>query len=301
MKMHTINMSSIGRFAAAKCALLGLTTLSLLASAPRANAAVSIYSMMTTQGNTIGTVTYLAPDNDPTRIYMVMPNGTPNGVNALYDNNPIGVWYDRARQNWSIFNESGTAMPIGTGFNVWTPQAASNVYVHVATAANTVNGFTYLDNQWLNGNPNALAWVTQNYNPNGIGGTFNRHNVGLRYDIGAARWFIINQDQTPINLGASFNIVAEAGAQHPHYYVARSSSTQYWGRITINSVYSDNYPNAQIFVTPVYNPGGTISGVYNNHALIVRYDANIKKWYIENQDGVFFTPNAAFNVWVVSH
>lgn len=232
---------------------------------------------------------------------MVMPTGTPNGVSAINDNNPIGVRFDRLRDKWAVFNENGAAMPIGTGFNVWTPDAASNVYIHMATAANTPNGVTYLNNQWLNGWPNALVWVTQNFNPNSFSGTYNRSHVGVWYDNSVGRWAVFNEDGTAIAPGASFNIVAEAGEQYQHYYVAHASTTNYIPRITINSVYSNNYPNAQIFVTPVYNPGGTGFGVINNHALIVRYNASLKTWYIENQDGAFFAPYAAFNVWVVSH
>jgi hypothetical protein len=49
-------------------------------------------------------------------------------------------------------------------------------------------------------------------------------------------------------------------------------------------------------VTPNWNPGGTASGVYDNHPLGVYYVTSAHKWAIFNQDLVAMPVNAAFNV-----
>jgi hypothetical protein len=194
-------------------------------------------------------------------------------------------------------------MPAGTGFNVWSPQAASNVYTHTATVANTPAGqsYTYLDNIWLNANPNALIWVTQNWNPHGWGGVYNHHTVGVWYDYRVLRWAVFNEDLAAMPVGASFNIVAESGPNYPHHFQLFCSINNPQVALGINSVWSNNYPRAQIFVTPVYNPGGATYGVTNSSPVIVRYNASTGQWYLQNQDGSLLPRGAAFNIWVVSH
>jgi len=48
-------------------------------------------------------------------------------------------------------------MPISAAFNVYGRTPADNVYVHTATAANTVGDWTYIDNIYTNHNPYALC------------------------------------------------------------------------------------------------------------------------------------------------
>jgi hypothetical protein len=40
------------------------------------------------------------------------------GGSGKYNNHPIGVWYDRDRSKWAIFNQDRAAMPVGADFNV---------------------------------------------------------------------------------------------------------------------------------------------------------------------------------------
>src|SRR5690349_8828799 len=120
-RMRSNNLNCITRSLSARIALPCLAGLSLLAAAPKSNAAVAIYSMRTTAGNVSGNWVWVTPDPNPNQIYMVMPNGTPNGVAAINSNHPIGVWFSNASHNWGIFNQDLAAMTVGTGFNVWTP------------------------------------------------------------------------------------------------------------------------------------------------------------------------------------
>ena len=49
----------------------------------------------------------------------------------------------------------------------------------VQTAGNIIGNWTRIDDPVLNGNPNALCQVTQNWNPAGSAGTYNAHHRGV--------------------------------------------------------------------------------------------------------------------------
>ena len=80
------------------------------------------------------------------------------------------------------------------------------VFVHRATAENISVNSTYLDNPLTNGNPNAVLYVTQDWNPGGSGGTYNNHPIGVWYDAGRKKWAIFNQDRANMPNGAAFNV-----------------------------------------------------------------------------------------------
>ena len=69
-------------------------------------------------------------------------------------------------------------------------------FVHVATASNSAGDYDNHRSPLTNGNPNAILIVTPNWNPGGVGGTYNNHPVGVWYDGG--KWAIFNQDLTAI-------------------------------------------------------------------------------------------------------
>ena len=80
------------------------------------------------------------------------------------------------------------------------------VFVHRATPENISANSTYLDNPLTNNNPNVILYVTQNFNPEGEGGTYNGHPIGVWYDSDVQRWAIFNQDREPMPVGAAFNV-----------------------------------------------------------------------------------------------
>ncbi len=87
-----------------------------------------------------------------------------------------------------------------------------SVFVHRATPENISANSTYLDNPLINGNPNAVLYVTQNWNPGGReGGTYNDHPVGVWYDTNREKWAIFNQDRVAIPDGAAFNVLDSGG------------------------------------------------------------------------------------------
>ena len=97
----------------------------------------------------------------------------------------------------------GGSSPSGGG---GTGAAFDAVFVHQATPDNISDNSTYLDNPSTNGNPDAVLYVTQNWNPGGEGGTYNDHEIGVWYDGEAGQWAIFNQDQEGMTEGAAFNV-----------------------------------------------------------------------------------------------
>ena len=85
------------------------------------------------------------------------------------------------------------------------------VFVHRATAENISADNTYLDSDVINDNPDAILYVTPNWNPGGEGDTYNDHPVGVWYDEDAGRWAIFNQNREAMPEGAAFNVAVLEG------------------------------------------------------------------------------------------
>jgi hypothetical protein len=81
-----------------------------------------------------------------------------------------------------------------------------SAFVHRATPENISENSTYLDNPLVNGDPNVVLYVTQNWNPGGGSGTYNNHPIGVWYDDSRQRWAIFNQDREPMPDGVAFNV-----------------------------------------------------------------------------------------------
>jgi len=89
---------------------------------------------------------------------------------------------------------------------------AQAVFVHFVTAQNISGTFpctTYIDHPLTNGNPNAILFVTHNWNPLGLPsakGQFNNHPVGVWYAQGRQQWGIFDEDEAAMVEGVAFNV-----------------------------------------------------------------------------------------------
>ena len=162
-----------------------------------------------TDANSRGDYTYLDHpkiNGDPEAVVLVVaaPDRGSAGDGA-YDHN-TGVWYEPGARKWAIFNQDRAAVPAGTAFRVVVPREPKAFVWRSGSAPAGANG-TYLDHPLLNGNPEAIVSVTQNWNPGGGAGVYNDHPVGLAYDAGRGRWLVYNTDGAPMKEGAAFNVV----------------------------------------------------------------------------------------------
>ncbi|MCS6805580.1 MAG: hypothetical protein NZ823_10625, partial [Blastocatellia bacterium] len=84
-----------------------------------------------------------------------------------------------------------------------------------ATSANTTGNWTALNHPLTNGVPPAFVFITDNWNPGGVGGTYNNHNTGVWYaGAGTNKWAIFNQDLAAMPANASFNVLVIAKRTH---------------------------------------------------------------------------------------
>lgn len=143
-----------------------------------------------------------ATDNDLSAVLIVTP--TWNGV---IDDRPVGVYYDTLVHRWAVINEDLQAMPLNAAFNVWVADTKQGSFIHTTTATNVFNDFTYLDNMNTNNEPAAQIFVTHNLSPNGGGSPTHPHALGVFYEPTAQKWAIFNQDQSPMPVGRSFNVM----------------------------------------------------------------------------------------------
>jgi hypothetical protein len=256
----------------------------------------------------VQTATALNSGGDSTTIDNALTNGHPNAmvlVTPRYhnssgtcpctlNNHPIGVWYSGS--NWAIFNQDLATMPVDASFNVFVLPVYAGAFVHMVTPANNTGVSSYIDNALTNDNPNAIIFITPNYNPGGSGGKYNNHNIGVWYD--GSHWIIFNQDSGAMTSGASFNVLVLVPASDifVHTATAGNSASDF---TRIDNALTNDHPNAIVFTTPNWNPGGA-SGMGNNHNIGVWYD-NVfgsNQWGIYNQDLTAIPANAAFNVLV---
>jgi hypothetical protein len=239
-----------------------------------------------------------ATNGNPNALLIVTPNWNPGGTGGTYNNHAIGVWYNTGTSKWEIFNQDYATMPVYAAFNVEVSSTSSSLFIHTATAANSISHRTVIDSPATNGNPNALLIVTLNWNPGGTGGTSNNHPLGVWYNTGTSKWEIFNQDYAAMPPAAAFNV--KVGKAGPGFFVHTAAAATIAGHTTaINNPATNGNPNALLIVTSNWNPGGT-GGTFNNHAIGVWYNTGTSKWEIFNQDYAAMPANAAFNIKVSS-
>jgi LPXTG-site transpeptidase (sortase) family protein len=181
----------------------------------------------------------------------------------------------------------------GTTSTTASKPAESSTFVHRATQENSRGDYTYLDDPKLNGDPNAVVLAAPT-GARGGGGDYG-HNVGVWFEPEARKWAIFNQDRAAVPDGATFQVVIPA---EPERFVHRSSPDN----ASENGTYLDDplvngKPDVAPSVTQNWNPGGG-RGVYNDHAVDVRYDADRGAWEVFNEDGSALPEGVSFNVGV---
>lgn len=149
----------------------------------------------------------------PQALLFVTPDWTPQGLcGCVSENGVIGVWYDDSVGKWAVFREDSEGMAEGETYNVLVvPKSSSSVFVHHASASNTSGDCTWINSKLTNDKPKAMLQVTQDWNPNDKGGTYNPHPIGVKYVKSRKRWAIFNEDRVAMTAGAAFNVMVGSG------------------------------------------------------------------------------------------
>jgi len=282
-----------------------------LAAAPPASATVTVTSHFiwtATSSNTTAFVTVInnaATNGLPNAMLFVTPNLSPGGIcTCVTDSVPVGVIYNLLGSGkWAIFNEDeSTNIPIGASFNVLVVQKPSkNVFVQTATSGNTGGGdFTTVNSKLTNSKPNALMIVTPNYDPGGTNGSLDDATVGLFYESSSKKWNVFNEDLAGMPLGAHFNVMIGATKSNGGQMVlqtATNSNISGDSTIVVNPQSTGN-PNAVLFDTPNWNPGGSGGTSDTVPTGVLYYLSPTDDAAVFNEDGSSMALNAAFNVLI---
>jgi hypothetical protein len=255
------------------------------AGAGRAAAFVHRGSRATTVENWVY-VDHPLANNDPSAQLLITANWNPGGVGGTYNNHHTGVWLTQ-QGRWSIYNEDRLVLVPTAAFNVLCTKAG---FVHRAAPSNIVNNWSVIDHPCCNGRSDAVLLITANWNPGGVGGTYNNHALGVWYTNG--RWAVFNQDRAPMPVTAAWNVLCPEGG-----FVHRVTPQNLCGGngTWIEHPAARGNPDAVILVTPNWNPGGQ-GGLYHGSALGVYYCGD--RWALFNQDMAPMPLGAAFNVWI---
>lgn len=204
----------------------------------------------------------------------------------VYNNSEIGVWYDGS--HWAVFNQDLSNMPIGASFNILILDEKNSI-LHVAVSGSIVGSTTKIDNPALNDNPNAIIYVTQNWNPGGFGGVYNNMNVSTYYN--GHNWTIYREDNTTMVVNSSYNVYI--GSESFVHLSAANNISSDLSRIDHPLLNGDS--DAHIFVLHNWNPFGSGTSIYDKK-LGLYYDGNY--WGIYNEDQENFVSNNYFNTFI---
>ena len=223
---------------------------------------------------------------------MVTHSYNPGGGTGAAVDKVLGFRFQSLK--WYITHQDNSAFNANTFYNVFVPGDDAYSWSHTTTATNISGNYTIIDDGRINNNPNAKVFITNNL------ANYNNKVNGVFYSTSLNKWCIYNQaggnDDMDENL--DFNIIvpkANTGFVSLLHTVDGNNTSNQW--TYLNHPDLNNNPDAIVFVTQVWNPGGTQSGVYNNHNVGVQYKNN-NKWCIYNEDGANMPLGASFNVIV---
>ncbi len=308
---------------------------------PHSGAGAVSYTHVATSANTTGYWTELdnkVTNNQSGAWVIAMPNRSASSNGRVVDNHPIAVWYDAMMGRWAIINQDKASIPVGAAFNVFAvPQslvqpvnsqssvnssssatvfgAFSSIFAPqnrqsgntqseeltlVASSSNSKGNWTYIDSTVTNGNPNAFVNATVNWSAKGV---YDPHPVGAFYDATAQKWAIFNEGSIdPIPQGSAFNLLVDSSINGLVLHTSTASNTSGNHTAIDESSQLSSSPQAIVFVTPNFNPGGLggggHDGAYEPHNLGVSYQDG--QWVIFNEDNAAMSTDVSFNVIATS-
>jgi hypothetical protein len=143
---------------------------------------------------------------------LITQNYNPGGgISGTYNPHYVGVWYNTSLKEWAIFKEDKATMTSGVNFNVMVGSSASGggtEFLQTTTSTNRSGNATSINNPATNGLPNGVLFVTHNFNPGSISGTYNPDPIAVQYNTGSGEWAIVNEDGVTMPLQAAFNVIA---------------------------------------------------------------------------------------------
>lgn len=158
---------------------------------------------------------------------------------------------------------------------------------HISTQKNCSANSTYISDEGLNGNPNAIIIVEYD----AATAKANPHAIGVWYN--GSQWAIYNQDRATMPAGLTFQLTwknADANA-----FVHKTTNNN----PLLDHPALNNNPSASFYASQVWNPQG-VGGVYNNANISLSYNQQQARWEVKNVNGTPLPEGAAFNILITS-
>ncbi len=261
------------------------------------------FTHVATVDNTPGNYTILdSPllNNNPNAVINVMHDWGTSGSGAYY-NEALGVWYSSGRGRWTIFNNNSGAIPAGLKFNVLIQPKKEGSFIFTATASNIQPGINdhvaVIDHPLLNYNPNALVYVTHNWNPpNTTARIIDIHPLGVIYVNN--HWAVYHTDFEAMVPSSAYNVFVtfpQANAYAAEVTAQNSTAST----LHLNHPQLNNHTSAAFIQTENFNPGELITGRTYGNPTYAAYGSGF--WNILRVGGPDFnltspTTTTAFNV-----
>ena len=205
-------------------------------------------------------------NNDPNLALFVTANWNPNGSGGVYDNHSLGVFYIGSPTNkWAIYHDDKSAYTLNASYNVWVRETTQpGTFIWRANASNSAGDYTVIDNAATNGNPDAIILVTHNWNPGGVGNTYDNHALEV-FDIGSPtdKWAIYHQDMSGYTLNASYNVYATTANGTTKFVQHACAAACSGDFITINSAASNGKRALSSSPRRTGTPAGAVA-IYDN-------------------------------------
>ena len=182
-------------------------------------------------------------------------------------------------------------------FSFLTIVAQDEIYVHTATAENSVLQVTFIDHPALNGNPDAGLVFAHNWNPPGSPGIYNNNVTGLWYSEAEEKWTIFNEN-TDVDIveGSSYNVYI---CSNPDNVITHIATAANQGTIDAYTVIDDDNlnssnPGPYAIMSNYWNP----NSVYNNYNYGFWYDEAAERRIIYTEGIITIPENAAFKILI---
>lgn len=169
------------------------------------NSSAQEFTLTTSQSNIISSRASIGGpglDGNPNAIIVA----TPLGDADKYNPHPIGAWY--YKDKWNIFNTDHVVMPVNMRYKIeYSPKADANHFLHILTPQNIGDDGSYLDHPLLNGHPNAVFKILQNYTPDDRAGYYlNANEAKAGYNPASGKWYIANINGKRLYPGTAYSV-----------------------------------------------------------------------------------------------
>jgi hypothetical protein len=195
-------------------------------------------------------------------------------------------------------NGSGSSVAKGAGEGTLSTKIgeAATAFTHTATDANSRGDYTYISDPAIDGDPDAAVLVVPSADRDNAKGTTYPHNIAVWYEgVNEKEWAIFNQDRAAVPDGESFEVTFPSASETFVHYAEPDNTAG--DRTYLDNPLTNGEPEAVLAVTQNRTPGGG-RGASNDHPIDVLYDADARKWAINNEDDAPMPDGAAFNIAV---